>query len=136
MMGRWYEVAYSTRGPSSHQYARTLDFRQDVTGELKVTKTWHWESFYGREDTDTTSVQILDRASNAKLRFEFYLGQGTVWIIDMDPDYRYVMMGTPDRYQLWILSRTPSIPDDVYAEMEKKAAVQGFDIKYLTRVPW
>jgi apolipoprotein D and lipocalin family protein len=41
------------------------------------------------------------------------------WIIDLDldKDYRYAVVGEPDRKYLWIISRTPQLDDVTYRQI-------------------
>jgi apolipoprotein D and lipocalin family protein len=46
--------------------------------------------------------------SNAKLKVScFGPFWGKYWISDLDPAYRWAVVGEPTRTYLWILSRTP-----------------------------
>ena len=53
--------------------------------------------------------------------------EGNYWIIALDTDYRWAMVGTPDRRFLWILARAPCLPPEVYASLEAQARHLGFD---------
>ena len=58
---------------------------------------------------------------------------GDYWVLDLAPDYSYSLVGSPDRKYLWVLARTPSIDDAVYARLIEKAASQGFDVSRMER---
>ena len=45
---------------------------------------------------------------------------GDYWILKIDYDYKVVLVGTPSRKYLWILSRSAEIQPEVYAEYAKK----------------
>lgn len=53
---------------------------------------------------------------------------GDYWIIDLDPDYRWVMVGAPSRGYLWILSRTPQLDPAIVARLKQAAATLDFDV--------
>jgi apolipoprotein D and lipocalin family protein len=53
--------------------------------------------------------------------------EGNYWIIDVSPDYRRAIVGTPDRRSLWFLSRSPVIASKDFEEMKATAAAQAFD---------
>lgn len=53
------------------------------------------------------------------------------WVIALDTDYRWAVVGTPNRKYLWILSRDKAIPDDLLKQLGEKAKLQGFDISKL-----
>jgi apolipoprotein D and lipocalin family protein len=49
-------------------------------------------------------------SNNSKLKVQFFWPfKGNYWIIYLDKDYRYAIVGEPKRKYLWFLSRTPSI---------------------------
>ena len=52
---------------------------------------------------------------------------GDYQIIELDPDYRHVLVGSPDRKYLWILARTPQLDPPVYESLLDAAKGQGFD---------
>jgi apolipoprotein D and lipocalin family protein len=66
--------------------------------------------------------------TNAKLRVRFFWPfSGAYWIIGLDPEYRWAVVGHPSRRYLWILSRTPRMDDTLYGELIRTFAPQGHD---------
>ena len=59
---------------------------------------------------------------------------GDYWIIDLDPEYRWVMVGTPSRGYLWILSRSPALDQATVARLKNKARELGFDVTPMINV--
>lgn len=57
------------------------------------------------------------------------------WVIDIDPDYRHAVVGTPDRKHLWLLSRAPVIERATLQPMVEIAEGEGFDVDRLRRTP-
>jgi len=53
------------------------------------------------------------------------------WVIALDPDYRWAMVGEPDRKYLWILSREPTMDRARFEELTAKAEGMGYDLKPL-----
>ena len=53
---------------------------------------------------------------------------GDYWIMDLDPNYGWVMIGAPSRGYLWILSRTPQLDATIVSRLKQSASAQGFDI--------
>lgn len=49
-------------------------------------------------------------------------------VIALDREYRHALVCGPDRDYLWILSRTPTISDEVKQEMLAVATREGFDV--------
>ena len=53
------------------------------------------------------------------------------WIVDLDPGYRWAVVGGPDRKYLWILSRTPTMPRVGYEAIRARAAQRGYPVDKL-----
>ena len=50
--------------------------------------------------------------------------------LDLAPDYGTAVVGGPDRKYLWVLSRTPSLPDAAYREILARVSAQ-YDVSRL-----
>ncbi|HET9952660.1 MAG TPA: lipocalin family protein [Candidatus Eisenbacteria bacterium] len=112
--GLWHEVAkipnrfqkQCARGATA-TYALREDGLIDVVNRC-VKKD-------GTEDGVKGVAKIVDKATNAKLKVSFvsFLGWrpfwGDYWIIGLDEEYEWVVVGTPDRKYGWILARTPAL---------------------------
>jgi len=47
-------------------------------------------------------------SNNTRLRVSFFWPfYGDYWVLGLDPDYRWAVVGDPARKYLWVLSRTP-----------------------------
>ena len=57
--------------------------------------------------------------------------EGNYWIFHVDGRYQEAIVGTPDRKYLWLLARTPTIPQRRYAALVAKARQLGFDVARL-----
>ena len=53
------------------------------------------------------------------------------WVVDLDPDYRWAVVGGPDRDYLWILSRTPTMERSQYEQIKARAARRGYPVQDL-----
>ena len=58
---------------------------------------------------------------------------GDYWILKLQGDYEYSLVGTPDREYLWVLSREKEADQAVVKELLDYAATQGFDIEKVER---
>jgi apolipoprotein D and lipocalin family protein len=136
--GDWYEIA---RFPNRFQrqcagdvrasYARRDDGRIDVVNRCR------------REDGRTTDtrgvVRVEDTRTNAKLKVRFApavlsflpMVWGDYWIIGLDDEYRWAVVGSPDRDYLWILARTVPLDAASYEAALDAARRNGFDVARL-----
>ena len=59
---------------------------------------------------------------------------GDYWVIALDPDYRWVMVGAPSRDYLWILARTPALDEKTLLRLKDEAARLGFNTEAMINV--
>lgn len=50
------------------------------------------------------------------------------WVIALDPDYQWAMVGEPGREYLWILSRTLDMDRARFEALKAKAEAMGYDL--------
>ena len=53
------------------------------------------------------------------------------WVLAVDPDYQWAMVGEPGRDYLWILARTPSLPAERLAALQRVAEDMGYTLDTL-----
>jgi len=75
-------------------------------------------------------------SNNAKLEVSFFKPfKGDYWIIGLDPQYRWAVVGAPDRDYLWLLSRTPTLSDAETQKALDTARAQGYTFEKLVYTP-
>ena len=137
--GRWHEVARLPNAFQAGCCGSTACYSVRGDGTLGVRNTCTKRS--GREVSVEGTAVPVPGSGNGRLRVRFdglarlvpVPREGNYWIIALDDDYRYAMVGTPDRRFLWILSRTPALDPEVEACLRRRAARLGFDVERLVR---
>ncbi|WP_022824592.1 lipocalin family protein [Hymenobacter norwichensis] len=134
--GLWYEVArLPIRYEKGCQHV-TAKYKLRPDGKVSVLNTCHQEGIDGPVETAKGVARALD-STNAKLKVSFFWPfEGDYWILDLDEsDYRYALVGTPSRENLWILSRTPHLERTLRDMLVGKAHELGFPIEKLLFTP-
>lgn len=139
--GTWYELA---RLPAWFQrdclQSRAV-YEPLSPGRLSVVNSCPTAD--GKTKVARGSATVVDPVSNARLEVVFdnwfsrlfpWLVKGDYWILDLSPDYRTVIVGTPDRKYLWIMAREPSIPEETYRALVERATDLGFATDRLLRL--
>lgn len=126
-LGRWYEIA---RLPNSFQKA-CLKSRADYSlrddGDITVLNSCE-DKQDGSLRQSKGRAWVVDPVTNARLKVSFFWPfRGDYWIIELGKEYEYAVVGTPNRTYLWILSRTASMDDGLYAAILQRAGQQGFN---------
>ncbi len=114
-MGLWYEIAaYPQRFQEGCTgSSATYSLRDD--GYVDVVNRCFLETLEGEEKVAQGRARVVDTATNAKLEVSFF-GPfwGDYWIIELDDDYQYAVIGGPGRDYLWILARSPRMDEATY----------------------
>ncbi len=132
--GRWYEVA---RIPHLFDYfnvADTVTYTRRDHGDLVAVERWRHGTTYGPM-CDSVGVLKPGPHENGHLQLQNGLNISDYWVLALDPDYQYAMIGTPDRRYLRILSRTPTLPQDVDEKLFALADREGYDVAQVRRTP-
>ncbi len=134
-VGRWYEIArYPNRfqkkctGEVTATYTERPDGKIEVLNECRVAS--------GEMDKAKGHAKISDKETNAKLRVTFFWPfYGNYWVIGLDKDYRWAVVGEPSRKYLWILSRTPEMSSDDYQQALAVIREKGYEADKLVKTP-
>ncbi len=133
-LGTWYEIATIPQRFQRGCVAVTAEYSLRADGDIDVVNTCRQGTLDGKVRSVRGKAWVVDRATNAKLRVRFFWPfSGAYWIIDLDPDYRWAVVGHPSRDYLWILSRSPRMDGALYDELVRRAAAQGYDVTRLVR---
>lgn len=133
--GTWYEIA---RLPNTFEkglrcITATYELRED--GRITVINRGHKISDPSKISTARGVAWLPDKKVTSKLKVQFFWPfSGDYWIIDLDKDYRYVLVGDPSFRYLWILARDKKIDEAIIKKLLDKAVENGFDVKPVIRV--
>jgi apolipoprotein D and lipocalin family protein len=137
--GTWYEIA---RFPNGFQdrgrrcEAVTATYTPQTDGTIAVLNRCRDMAAGGRDATSEGTARPVEGSGNAKLRVSFFWPfYGDYWVIGLGPDYRWAVVGTPDRDLLWVLSRTPAMRAGEYSAALAIARREGFDTSRLVPTP-
>lgn len=134
--GKWYEIA---RLPNRFEkkcagdVTAVYSLRPD--GQIGVVNRCRRPN--GRVESVRGTARPADPAGpNTRLKVTFYWPfAGDYWILDVDPDYRWVLVGEPRRKDLWILGREPRLDDRIVDRLLARAKQEGYDVAGLIRTP-
>lgn len=134
-LGRWFEIArYPNRFERDCASDVTANYAAQPDGHIAVVNTCRRNE--GKLKTANGKAKIVDLATNAKLKVTFFWPfYGDYWIIALEPEYRYAVIGEPGRKYLWILSRTPSLDDATYVTVLRQVTAAGYDPAKLLKTP-
>ena len=131
--GDWYEIArYPNR--SQRDCDSDVHVRYMLQGSGKISVRNECRKANGKPDIANGIAKVVDAKSNAKLKVTFFWPfYADYWIIDLDPRYRYAVVGEPGRKYLWILSRSKELDQESYRHILQRVAENGYDPSKLVK---
>ncbi len=119
-VGLWYEIASNPVFFNKNLTAVTAQYAPLGGNKISVLNTGYVGSPTGRKRTISGKAEVVDAASNAKLKVQFdtffgLLFRGDYWIVLLDEeDYSYAVVTDSRQFTLFILSRTPEMSREQY----------------------
>ena len=134
-MGMWYEIARLPNYFERKLKCTSANYTLRDDGRITVLN----KGYYLTDPQKSTSARgvawIPDRNSPAKLKVQFFWPfSGDYWIMELDKEYRYVLVGDPSHKYLWILAREKEMDEQTYNMLLSKAVENGYDVKSIIRV--
>ena len=135
-MGDWYVIANIPTFIETGAHNAIESYKRDADGTIAVTFTFRDGAFDGKPKHYKPRGFVRDTTSNAVWDMQF------IWPIKADyritylaPDYSQTIISREQRDYVWIMARTPSIPDADYQRLANLVRDQGYDITRLQKVP-
>jgi apolipoprotein D and lipocalin family protein len=131
-IGMWYEIAKIPnrfQKDCARNTTATYTLRED--GRIDVVNRCFEED--GTKIEAKGIARIVDTNTNAKLKVSFVrilgisLFWGDYWVIGLEENYRYAIVGTPSRKYGWILSRQPQLYREDLDEIFTILKNQGYN---------
>jgi len=133
-LGKWYEIASYPAWFQKGCTGSTAEYSMLPKGKIRVVNRCFKESLEGPIKESRGKGVVVDKETNAKLKVGFFLWfKGNYWIIDLDPDYQWAVVGEPKRKYLWVLSRTPTMDEATYSGILSRLKEKAYDPDRLRR---
>lgn len=135
-MGDWYVIAniptFLEKG--AHNAVETYAMNDD--GTIATTFTFRKDAFDGKLKQYNPKGFITDTETNALWGMRF------IWpikadyrVVYLDDDYTQTVIGRQKRDFVWIMARTPTIPDEDYERILSFVESLGYDMSKVQKVP-
>ena len=135
-MGDWRVIAnipyFAEKGciDSIETYAARSD------GRIDNIFTYRKGSFDAKQSQVRAIAWVHNKESNAEWRIRFFhLITAKYLVLDLDPEYRWTVVGHPSRKYGWIMAREKTLPDSTYRAILDRLAAQGYDPAAFVKVP-
>lgn len=127
-LGKWYEVARLDHSFEEGLEKVTATYTMRSDGGIKVlnegfsTVDNEWSQADGK-------AFFVEESNIGYLKVSFFGPfYGSYVIFELDKNYQYAFVTGPDNEYLWLLSRTPTVSDEVLALFKKRATDIGVNL--------
>lgn len=135
-MGDWYVIASIPTFIEDEAYNAVETYELAEDGSIPTTFRFRDGGFDAEVETYESTAFVEDEDSYAVWGVQF------VWPIRADyritwlaGDYSQTVIGRNQRDYVWIMARTPSIPEADYQRMVEHVESIGYDVSELRKVP-
>jgi apolipoprotein D and lipocalin family protein len=135
-MGDWYVIAHipTTIEKEAFNAIERYDLAPD--GTIATTFTFRKGAFDGPAKKYTPTGFVRDRANNSTWGMQFIWPIKAEYLISyLDENYSQTVIARNARDYVWIMARTPTIPDADYQRLVATLAAWGYDTQKLRKVP-
>lgn len=134
--GLWYDVASFPVRFQRGCHCTTAEYTLMPKGYVKVVNKCRKGGFDKPESGIAGKAFVVKGSSNTKLKVQFFWPfKGDYWIVRLDPDYRWAVVSSPRKDYLWLLSRTPAMPEPLYNSIVSSLKEEGYNTGKLNRTP-
>lgn len=134
-LGKWYEISRY-----DHRFERDLvgvtasySYRDD--GKIKVVNSGYAKTLNGQKTEAIGKAKIPDTNIPSKLKVSFFwFFYGDYFVLELDENYQWAVIGSSSDNYLWILSRSPQMEKSLYDELLNRLINRGYDVNKLISV--
>ena len=135
-MGDWYVIGNIPTFIEKDVYDAVESYALDKDGKIRTTFRYRKGSFDAPIKTMNPVGTVVEGTNNAVWGMQF------IWpikaeyvIVYLSEDYSQTIIGRTDRDYVWIMARTPQIPDADYEALVQRVRDLGYDTTHLRKVP-
>lgn len=134
-MGQWYVIANIPYFGERGNLAGRAIYRPREDGRMDDIYLYKEDRLDAEDQRMEGVAWVVDETSQARWKVRFYWPfTFDYYIVELDPDYQWVIVGHPSRDYAWIMAREARLPDGLYEELLGRLDEHGFDSSQLRKV--
>lgn len=133
-MGSWYEIARYEHSFEKGMTHVKANYSLLPDGTIRVLNSGMKNG--KKKEIEGKARKKKGSNSNSKLEVSFFLWfYSDYFVFELDDNYQYAVIGSRSDKYLWILSRTPQLPQSTINDLLIKIKKRGYDTSKLYFVP-
>jgi lipocalin len=134
-LGKWYEIARFDHSFERGLVGVTAHYSMREDGKIKVVNSGYKGSLDGERSEAIGKAKIPNPNIPSKLKVSFFwIFYGDYFVLELDEDYQWAIVGSNTDKYLWILSRNPQMDDQLYSKLLKQLQARAYDTSKLIKV--
>jgi len=135
-MGEWYVIANIPYFGERGNVAGRAIYRARDDGRMDDIYLYRDGSFDEPEERLEGVAWVVDEQTRARWKVRFFWPfTFDYYIVDLDDDYQWSLVGHPSRDYAWIMAREPRMDDALYQRLLARFDALGFESAELQKVP-
>lgn len=131
-MGTWYEIARFDHSFERNLVGVTATYSLRPDGKITVVNQGYKNALGGKPNRAKGKAKQPNPNDPGKLKVSFFLFfYADYYILELDRDYQWVLIGSSTNKYLWILSRSPELSTEKLNYILGKAKQRGYDTSKL-----
>lgn len=133
--GIWYEIARLPNTFEKNLKCVTATYTLRDDGRITVENRGVKISEPGKVSSIKGVAWLPNPSVTAKLKVRFFWPfSGNYWILALDKDYRYALVGDPSLKYLWVLGRERVMDEKIYNNLLEVARNNGYNVQPIIKV--
>ena len=129
-LGTWYEIARFDHSFERGLVGATATYSLRDDGKIKVLNQGFRNTLDGELNVAEGKAKLTGEPGKLKVSF-FWIFYADYYILELDENYQWALIGSKSDKYLWILSRTPKLEDNVKNLILHFAEKRGYDTSKL-----
>lgn len=138
-MGDWYVLAHIPTSEEKDAWNAVESYRlRDGTNDVvDVTFTFRQGAFDGPLVKMRPTGHVSEDPAVWGMKFYWWQGpfRFEYLVVDLDPSYQVTVIGRSARDYVWVMARSPTLPESEWARVTEVVRTAGYDPARLRRVP-
>lgn len=134
-MGAWHVIAHIPYWPERGKVASRDEYRLRADGRVDNDFVFQ-KSFTApvQRWKGVSRVVAGSRGTHWQVQF-IWPFKADLLVLEVDPDYRWALLGHPQRKYAWVFAREPRMDDATLDALRQRFARYGYEPAQLVRVP-
>lgn len=134
-LGKWYEIARYDHSFERGLVGVTAHYSYYEDGKIKVVNSGFKKTLNGKKSEVIGKAKIPDKNIPSKIKVSFFwFFYADYFVLELDDNYQWAIVGSNSDKYLWILSRTPQLDNKTYTELLNNITKRGYNATKLIKV--